>query len=120
MAIVEGGALRGDRREEADVLVIGSGAGGATVAMRLAEAGKRVLVLERGGYYTGLVDPLDPARPGRGELDQREDDMLARIDGGRGLTTTGHGPPRPLAESGWDHLEKAIEDRRRRIGRGGR
>lgn len=88
MAIVEGAQVTADRSEETDVLVIGSGAGGATVAMRLAEAGKRVLVLERGGYYTGLVDPLDPTRPGRGELDQREDDMLARIDGGRGLTTT--------------------------------
>lgn len=88
MAIVEGSALRGDRREETDVLVIGSGAGGATVAMRLAEAGRRVIVLERGGYYTGLADPLDPTKAGRGELDQREDDMLARIDGGRGLTTT--------------------------------
>jgi choline dehydrogenase-like flavoprotein len=91
MAIVEGSELRTDRHERADVLVVGSGAGGATVAMRLAEAGKRVLVLERGGYYTGLLDPLDPTRPGRGELDQREDDMLARIDGGRGLTTTRDG-----------------------------
>ncbi len=88
MAIVEGHALKSDRREETDVLVIGSGAGGATMAMRLAEAGKRVVLLERGGYYTGLVDPLDPGRPGRGELDQREDDMLTRIDGGRGLGTT--------------------------------
>ena len=94
MAIVEGSELRADRREAADVLVIGSGAGGATVAMRLAEAGKRVLVLERGGYYTGLLDPLDSSRPGRGELDQREDDMLARIDGGRGLTSTRDGSSR--------------------------
>ena len=91
MAIVEGGELRADRREEADAVVVGSGAGGATVAMRLAEAGKRVLVLERGGYYTGLLDPLDRTRAGRGELDQREDDMIARIDGGRGLTTTRDG-----------------------------
>lgn len=88
MAILEGRALTKDRREETDVLVIGSGAGGATMAMRLAEAGKRVVLLERGGYYTGLADPLDPGKPGRGELDQREDDMLARIDGGRGVVTT--------------------------------
>lgn len=89
--VIEGAALRGDRREETDVVVIGSGAGGASVAMRLAEAGLRVVVLERGGYYTGLADPVDPSKPGRGTLNQREDDMLARIDGGRGLTTTGDG-----------------------------
>jgi len=91
MGIIEGRDVTADRREETDVLVIGSGAGGATVAMRMAEAGKRVVVLERGGYYTGLTDPLDPRRPGRGELDQREDDMLARIDGDRGLGTTSDG-----------------------------
>lgn len=91
MAIVEGAEIRGDRLETADALVIGSGAGGATVAMRLAEAGKRVVVLERGGYYTGLRDPVDPEREGRGTLDQREDDMFARIDGGRGLATTEDG-----------------------------
>ncbi len=91
MGVIEGRDVTADRREETDVLVIGSGAGGATVAMRLAEAGKRVLILERGGYYTGLADPLEPGKPGRGELDQREDDMLARIDGDRGLGATTDG-----------------------------
>ena len=33
-----------------DVLIIGSGAGGGTLARCLAEAGRRVLVLERGGW----------------------------------------------------------------------
>jgi choline dehydrogenase-like flavoprotein len=33
-----------------DVIIIGSGAGGGTLAHRLAPAGKRVLLLERGGY----------------------------------------------------------------------
>lgn len=33
-----------------DVIVIGSGPGGATLAQRLAATGKRVLILERGGY----------------------------------------------------------------------
>ena len=33
-----------------DVLVIGSGPGGATTAARMAETGKRVLLLERGDF----------------------------------------------------------------------
>ena len=33
-----------------DVLIIGSGAGGGTLARCLAEAGRKVLVLERGGW----------------------------------------------------------------------
>lgn len=91
MTIVEGSDQQHDRREEVDAIVIGSGAGGASVAMRLAEAGRRVLVLERGGYYSGLQDPFAPDEPGRGTLNQREDDMLARIDGGRGIATSEDG-----------------------------
>jgi choline dehydrogenase-like flavoprotein len=33
-----------------DVIVIGSGAGGGTLAHRLAPSGKRILLLERGGW----------------------------------------------------------------------
>ena len=33
-----------------DVIIIGTGAGGGTLAHKLAPSGKRVLVLERGGY----------------------------------------------------------------------
>jgi choline dehydrogenase-like flavoprotein len=33
-----------------DVIIIGSGAGGGTLAHRLAPTGKRILLLERGGY----------------------------------------------------------------------
>jgi choline dehydrogenase-like flavoprotein len=33
-----------------DVIVIGTGAGGGTLAYRLAASGKRILILERGGY----------------------------------------------------------------------
>ena len=69
------------RREAADVVVIGSGCGGATVAKELAAVGYSVLILERGGYYTTE----------RGDFDQRADDMLIRIDGGRGLDTTENG-----------------------------
>ena len=79
--ILEYGDVTGDRREHADVIVIGSGCGGATVAKELAATGYSVLILERGGYYTTA----------RGDFDQRADDMLARIDGGRGLDTTTNG-----------------------------
>jgi choline dehydrogenase-like flavoprotein len=33
-----------------DVIIIGSGAGGGTLAWKLAQAGKKILLLERGGY----------------------------------------------------------------------
>ena len=42
---------RGDTTIAADVAVIGSGAGGATIAAELAEAGFDVVVLEDGSYY---------------------------------------------------------------------
>lgn len=60
-----------------EVIVIGSGAGGGVVASRLAELGRRVLLIERGGYHTAgefnrwelgakrmLWDPLRFARTG--------------------------------------------------------
>ncbi len=36
--------------EHYDVIIVGSGAGGGTLAYRLAQSGKRMLILERGGY----------------------------------------------------------------------
>jgi choline dehydrogenase-like flavoprotein len=42
-----------------DVIIIGSGAGGGTLALRLARTGKRILLLERGGYLTRERDNWD-------------------------------------------------------------
>ena len=43
--------IEGDLSLECGVVVVGSGAGGATVAAELAEAGVDVIVLEEGGYH---------------------------------------------------------------------
>ena len=65
-----------DIQLDADVVVIGSGCGGATVAMLAARAGRSVIILEQGGLYS------------REDLDQRELHSLAKIDGARGLETS--------------------------------
>lgn len=49
---------------DVDVCVVGSGAGGAVIATKLAEAGKSVVLLERGGYHDGE------------SMNQREADMV--------------------------------------------
>jgi len=36
--------------ESYDVIIIGTGAGGGTLAHRVAPSGKRILILERGGF----------------------------------------------------------------------
>lgn len=43
-----------------DVIIIGSGAGGGTLARRLAPSGKRVLILERGGFLPRERENWDP------------------------------------------------------------
>lgn len=42
-----------------DVIVIGTGAGGGTLAHRLASSGKRILILERGDYLPRERDNWD-------------------------------------------------------------
>lgn len=87
--ILEFDRVRASRTEEVDAVVIGSGCGGAVVAKELAAAGWSVLILERGGLY--LAE--------RGDFDQREDDMLAKLTAGRGLDTTVDGGTAVLAGS---------------------
>lgn len=40
------------QQSQYDVIIIGSGAGGGTLAYKLAPSGKRILILERGGYLS--------------------------------------------------------------------
>jgi choline dehydrogenase-like flavoprotein len=54
-------------RDHFDVIIIGSGAGGGTLAHRLGPTGKRILLLERGGYL-----PREPQNWSSREVFRRE------------------------------------------------
>ncbi|HEV8360754.1 MAG TPA: GMC family oxidoreductase [Candidatus Thermoplasmatota archaeon] len=56
--------VQADVVADCDVCVIGSGAAGAVMAKELVEQGKRVVLLERGGYYEGQ------------DMNQRDMDMM--------------------------------------------
>ena len=49
--VTTGAEVGGDLSVECDVVVVGSGAGGATMAVELAEAGVDVVLIEEGGYH---------------------------------------------------------------------
>jgi choline dehydrogenase-like flavoprotein len=49
--LVTGADVTGDVSLDCDVVIVGSGAGGATMAAELAEAGVDVVVIEEGGYH---------------------------------------------------------------------
>lgn len=68
-----------DLELSADAVVIGTGAGGAVLASELAEAGRSVIMLEKGGYNT------------RKQFNQRERDMFPLLfeEGGARTTTDG-------------------------------
>jgi choline dehydrogenase-like flavoprotein len=54
------GSEDGDVTERYDVIIVGSGAGGGTLAHTLAQSGKRILLLERGDFLTRETDNWDP------------------------------------------------------------
>ncbi|MFQ5699884.1 MAG: GMC family oxidoreductase N-terminal domain-containing protein [Myxococcota bacterium] len=79
MATRPHGATKGHETLSADACVIGAGAGGSVVAALLAEAGRRVVLLEAGPDRT------------RAQLDQREDTMLPELYVEAGLQATEDG-----------------------------
>ncbi len=100
---------------DADVLVIGSGFGGSVAALRAAEAGLRVLVLERGGHLTPdgweriAADdaPLLRTRHSNGPVALHVGRGLAAatgnaVGGGSNIYTAVTVPPRDeIFETGW-------------------
>src|ERR1700691_2693461 len=57
-----GSAMMGRVTEHYDVIIVGSGAGGGTLANGLAPSGKRILLLERGDFLPREKENWDPAR----------------------------------------------------------
>src|SRR5262249_21774814 len=48
------------RENQFDLIIIGTGAGGGTLAYHLAPSGKRILILERGDYVPREKDNWNP------------------------------------------------------------
>jgi choline dehydrogenase-like flavoprotein len=74
--VVPATALHADVQRTADVVVIGTGAGGAVTAARLAEAGFDVVMLESGAYRTGA------------DFDEREAELTEQLYADGALRTT--------------------------------
>jgi choline dehydrogenase-like flavoprotein len=81
-------------RETTDILVIGSGAGGAPIALEMSRAGFDVVVLEKGPRYSRADFRIDDIQsvtePNQFVPDVRnEPHVLCHNDGRRELTTLG-------------------------------
>jgi choline dehydrogenase-like flavoprotein len=73
-----------EEQEECDVVIVGSGAGGAVAAAILAEAGLEVIVLEAGESFNRESYPAEPL------------DAIARLYRDAGLTIAEGRPPIPV------------------------
>lgn len=74
--IVQGTSRGAEVRDRADVIVVGTGAGGATLAVYLAERGWDVVMVEKGGFFRAE------------DFSQREEEALGAFNGRRGLDAT--------------------------------
>lgn len=74
--IIEGAGRTDSVRDTADVIVVGTGSGGGTLAAYLAERGWDVVMIEKGGFYRAE------------EFSQREEDAMGEFNGRRGLDAT--------------------------------
>lgn len=70
--------------KDADVVVIGSGAGGAVIAKELAESGLSVVIIEAGRRYVPLADYLTD----RTDFETRAKDVFRPTDERRDVYTT--------------------------------
>src|SRR4029453_11685579 len=59
--VTHGASLDRDQVLHADAVVVGTGAGGATAAARLRDAGRDVLMVEEGGLHRTETFTTDPA-----------------------------------------------------------
>jgi choline dehydrogenase-like flavoprotein len=74
--IIQGTNYKGDMREKADIVIVGTGAGGGTLGAYLAERGWKVVMLDKGGFFRAE------------DFTQREDDAMGDFNGRRGLDST--------------------------------
>ena len=74
--IIQGTHRSGDLHERADVVIVGTGSGGATLGAYLAERGWNVVMVEKGGFFRAE------------DFTQREEDAMADFNGRRGLDST--------------------------------
>ena len=70
-----------------DVIIIGTGAGGGTLAYRLAPTGKRILILERGDYVAAREGQLEHARGQRRGKYQTKEVVARRATASRSIRT---------------------------------
>ena len=65
---------------EYDVIIVGTGAGGSTIAHALAPTGKKILILERGEFLVRSKDNWDPNQVFRREIYHTSERWLTKDD----------------------------------------